>query len=82
MQKIPNPSFLITEFILHMTRNGVSQYKRYLAKSAAVFLLEMLRGIKDLGKDRFVRELVALTNTSYKSKPKYTNIWDLTILLN
>jgi hypothetical protein len=82
MQKIPNLNFLITEFILHMTKNGVSQYKRCLAKSAAVFLLEMLRGVKDLGKDRLIKELVALTNTSYKAKPKYTNIWDLTILLD
>jgi hypothetical protein len=53
-----------------------------MAKSAAIFLLEQLKNVKELGKDRMIMEFLASTASSVKAKHRYTTIWDLNILLD
>jgi hypothetical protein len=53
-----------------------------MAKSAAIFLLEQLKNVKDMGKDRIIMEFVASTASSVKAKPRYITIWDLNIILD
>jgi hypothetical protein len=77
-----HPNFLISDFVVYMVEKKITPSKRLNAKSAAIYILEQIKNVKELGKDRLVKEFLAITNTSVKSKPRYTTIWDITILLN
>jgi hypothetical protein len=65
-----------------MTDANLSPYMTILSKSAAIFLLEQLKAIKDLGKDRMVKDFVSFSPPSKKPSRKYKFIWDLTTLLD
>jgi integrase len=65
-----------------MSQANIKPYIRLMAKSAAIFLLEQLKNVEDLGKDRMIMEFIASTASSIKAKPRYTTIWDLNILLD
>jgi hypothetical protein len=54
---------------------------RLRAKSAAIFLLEQLLRVRELGHDRFVMDFSTSTIITNPSKAKYKAIWDLNILL-
>jgi hypothetical protein len=75
----PHPNFIVTDFILFLASRNVKPYARLNAKSAAIFLLEQLRNIQNLGQDRMVREFVAATASAVKTKSKYTTIWDISL---
>jgi hypothetical protein len=77
----PSPEYIITNFILHMCKAGFSANKQKTAKSAAIFLIERLRHMKDLGKDRMVKDVVALIPSKPKPAPRFMSIFDVTILL-
>jgi hypothetical protein len=64
-----------------MYQANIKPYIRLMAKSAAIFLLEQLKNVRELGKDR-IMEFIASTASSVKAKPRYTTIWDLNILLD
>jgi hypothetical protein len=77
-----HPNFLVTDFIVYMCEKKITPSARLNAKSAAIYLLEQVKNVKEIGKDRMVKEFLAMTATSLKSRPRYTAVWDLTILLN
>jgi hypothetical protein len=47
----------------------------------AIYLIEQISGFSDLGKERLVKDFQAHIATTHKSRPRYTTIWDLSILL-
>jgi hypothetical protein len=57
-----------------MSQANINPYIRLMEKSAAIFLLEQLKNVKDLGKDRMIMEFIASTASSIKAKPRYTTI--------
>jgi hypothetical protein len=75
-------NYLITDFITVTKKKKITSYTLLQAKTAAVFLLEQLNELKDLGKERMVMDFVASVPRTYKAKQKFKPIWDLTILLN
>jgi hypothetical protein len=77
-----HPNNIVMDFSSYMTDANFSSYMTILSKSAAMFLLEQLKAIKDLGKDRMVKDFVSFIPPSKKPSRKYKYIWDLTILLN
>jgi hypothetical protein len=82
MVQAPRPTFIITDFIVYICQMEIVPYLRLMAKSAAIALLEQLKDVKELGKDRMVKEFLAITASAVKVKPKYTTIWDVTKLLD
>ena len=82
LHSISNPSFLVSEFLLFMFERNTPPSARAAAKSAAVFLLERLTGVRDLGHDRMVMDFTASTASAKSTRPKYKSIWDLSILLD
>jgi hypothetical protein len=82
LEQTKHPNYIVTDFISYMTDANFSPYMTILSKSAAIFLLEQLKAIKDLGKDMMVKDFVSFIPPSKKPSRKYKFIWDLTILLN
>ena len=82
IRSFPNPHFLISNFLLYMAERDFPNTTRRNAKTAAVFLVEQLCSISNLGKHRVVVDFVASTSIPRVAKPKYKTIWDLDILLN
>jgi hypothetical protein len=82
LNKTTHPSFLMTDFLLYMSEINLPPSNRLRAKFAAIFLLEQLLCVRDLGHDRFVMDFSASTIISNPSKAKYKAIWDLSILLD
>jgi hypothetical protein len=78
-----NPAHLISDFLLYLLEGKVASSPARAAKSAAVFLLEQLLNISDLGHNRVVTSFTASTTSApSSSKSRYRTIWDLDILLN
>jgi hypothetical protein len=77
-----HPNSLIADFIVYMTERDLKPYVKLQAKSAAILLLEQLKNIRELGKDTIIKDFLAGTDTYRPAKPRYTTIWDITILLD
>jgi hypothetical protein len=67
-------NFFVTDFILRVFQANVKPYIRLMAKLAAIFLLEQLKNVRELGNDRMIMDFVASTASSVKAKPRYTTI--------
>jgi hypothetical protein len=76
-----HPNFFITDFILYLSDKKISPDARAKAKSSAIYLLEQISGVADIGKERLVKDFQGLTATAPKPRPRYSTIWDLSILL-
>jgi hypothetical protein len=77
-----HPNFFTTDFILYLCDRNISADARSKARSSAIYLVEQISGVPDLGKERLVKDFQAQTASSHKPRPRYTTIWDLNILLD